>query len=127
MSVVHVALGVITNDSHEILITRRALDVPHGGLWEIPGGKLEHTESAYDALKREIKEEIGVYIERADLLGEVRHAYPERYVCLHVFRVLQYTGRPICLAGQLDLRWVSRTAFHTYDFPEAMPAVCELF
>ena len=126
MSVVHAALGVIINKQDQILITRRAHDVPHGGLWEVPGGKLELEETPYNALLREVHEEVGLLIKKANLLGEVSHVYPEKQVCLHVFHVLEYTGDAQCHDGQLDLRWVSRDAFQTFDFPEAMPAVFEL-
>jgi 8-oxo-dGTP diphosphatase len=126
MSVVHASLAVIINENNQILITRRAHDVPHGGLWEVPGGKLEPEETPHEALLREIHEEVGLLIKKANLLGEVRHAYPEKEVCLHVFHVLEYTGDAQCHDGQLDLRWVSRDAFQTFDFPEAMPAVFEL-
>lgn len=126
MSVVHAALAVILNENEQILITRRAHDVPHGGLWEVPGGKLELEETPYDALLREVHEEVGLFIKKANLLGEVRHTYTEKQVCLYVFQVLEYTGDAQCHDGQLDLRWVSRDAFQTFDFPAAMPAVFKL-
>ena len=122
----HVALAFITDPFDRILITRRSLDVDHGGMWEVPGGKLEPEETAADALKREVLEEVGLLIENHTFLGEVRHTYPEKSVCLHVFRVTQYTGHAHCSESQLDLRWVTREAFNTFEFPEAMPEVMKL-
>ena len=122
----HVALAMITDASGNILITRRPFAVDHGGVWEVPGGKLEPEETAADALKREVYEEVGLLIESYAYLGEVKHTYPEKSVCLHVFRVTQYTGHARCHESQLDLRWVTREAFDTFDFPEAMPEVMKL-
>jgi 8-oxo-dGTP diphosphatase len=122
----HVALAFITDAFDRILITRRALDVDHGGAWEVPGGKLELEETASAALKREVLEEVGIVVEHYKYLGEVKHSYPEKSVCLHVFRVTQYTGHACCHESQLDLRWVTRDEFNTFEFPEAMPEVMRL-
>ena len=122
----HVALAFITDASDRILITRRSFDVDHGGMWEVPGGKLEPEEAAFDALKREVFEEVGIVVEKYKYLGEVRHTYPEKSVCLHVFRVTQYTGHAHCSEAQLDLRWVTREEFNTFEFPRAMPQVMKL-
>lgn len=119
----HVALAFITDASDRILITRRALDVDHGGMWEVPGGKLEAEETASEALKREVLEEVGIIVEKYSFLGKVTHSYPKKTVCLHVFKVDKYTGHPGCYESQLDLRWVTRKAFDTFKFPEAMPKV----
>ena len=126
MSVVNVSVALITDASKRILITRRALDIPHGGLWEVPGGKIEAEETPHEALLREVHEEVGLHVETADFIGEVRHTYPEKSVCLHVFQVLKYTGEAICNDGQLDLRWVSREELYMFQFPEANHAVMQL-
>lgn len=122
----HVALAFITDASDRILITRRPLNVDHGGAWEVPGGKLEPGETAASALQREVLEEVGLVVEQHKYLGNVEYTYPEKSVCLHVFRVIQYSGHACCHESQLDLRWVTRTEFNTFDFPEAMPHVMKL-
>ncbi|MFD3157340.1 NUDIX hydrolase [Haloimpatiens sp. FM7330] len=54
--------GLIENDEGKILM----LLSPDRG-WEIPGGQVEEGESLTDALKREVKEETGIYIEVGNL------------------------------------------------------------
>ena len=124
--VVHVSVAIIKDASNQFLITRRALDIPHGGLWEVPGGKIEPHETPHEAIYREVYEEVGLHIKKADYLGQVEHTYPEKNVCLHVFQVIEYTGNATCHDGQLDLRWVPKNKLSTFEFPEANHAVMAL-
>ncbi len=53
--------AVVVNDSGEFLLVR-----PHGyrdGEWTLAGGGVEHGETAHQAMRREIAEELGVAIE----------------------------------------------------------------
>lgn len=65
----------ILNDRNELLLQQRN-KAPEKGYWSIPGGKVEMFETFHQAVKREIKEEIGVEIEIIDLLG----------ICDHIIR-----------------------------------------
>ena len=58
-----------------LLMTRRPPGGPHGGLWELPGGKLEPGESAPQALVREVREELGVAARAGRTLGVEEHEY----------------------------------------------------
>ena len=57
---VHVAVAVILNNNKQVLIAKRPDHVHQGGYWEFPGGKLETGEAVEQALRREIKEELGL-------------------------------------------------------------------
>jgi 8-oxo-dGTP diphosphatase len=43
-----------------VFLARRSASAGHGGLWELPGGKVEPDEAGDEALRREIREELGV-------------------------------------------------------------------
>ena len=51
-----------------------------GKFLEFPGGKVEPGESQRDALKREIREELGVEIEVGACFWRLDHDYGEKYV-----------------------------------------------
>ena len=121
-----VAVGVITDEQQRILITRRSLDAPHGGLWEFPGGKLEDAELPTDALTRELKEEVGLDVVAYHFLGEVCHAYERHSVSLLIYHVHQYQGEAVCKEAQMDLRWVDLSELGKFQFPAANDHIIEI-
>jgi 8-oxo-dGTP diphosphatase len=115
---IHVVVAVITNDSNEVFITRRHPDSHLGGLWEFPGGKVEHNETVQDALVRELQEEAGIKISQARPLIRVHHDYHDKSVLLDVWKVKQYTGEIHGCEGQ-DTRWVNVHALRHDELPAA--------
>ncbi|WJW74941.1 Nudix family hydrolase [Thiohalobacter sp. IOR34] len=113
-----VAVAVIRNARGEVLISRRAAGTHQGGRWEYPGGKLEPGENGYQALVREIHEELGLIVEQARPLIRIPHDYPDRAVLLDVWLVEAYRGEPSPREGQ-PLRWVAPEALPAIDFPAA--------
>ena len=89
-----------------------------GGLWEFPGGKIEPTESAEQALARELKEELGISVHAATPLITIRHDYPDLKVQLHVFSVESYSGLVVGREGQ-PIKWVQPDDLVNYAFPAA--------
>jgi 8-oxo-dGTP diphosphatase len=124
MAVVHVAVGVIVDRACNVLITRRARDSHQGGLWEFPGGKVEHGESLQGALARELSEELGIAIEATRPLLEVRHDYGDKTVLLDVHLVQEFTGTPRGLEQQ-PLKWVPAASLHQFSFPAANVPIVE--
>lgn len=114
----HVAVGVVRNARHQVLIARRQPGTHLAGCWEFPGGKLEHGESTPDALRRELREELGIEATVASPLITVRHRYPERRVLLDVWQVTSFSGDPSGLQGQV-LRWVDPEDLPYIAFPAA--------
>ncbi len=99
------------------LLTRRAEAAHLGGLWEFPGGKVEHDESIEDALVREIREELGCDVQVGVPVLTTRHTYPDLHVELHFFEAA-LTGDPTPQLGQ-EMRWVRREDLASLELPEA--------
>ncbi|BCA95601.1 7,8-dihydro-8-oxoguanine-triphosphatase [Legionella antarctica] len=121
-----VAVAIITDERDRILITQRSYHIPHGGFWEFPGGKLEANERAEQALIREIREEVGLEINKFQLLGEITHQYPDKSVQLIVFQVTEFSGKPSCLERQLNIKWMEKEKLNPEDFPEANKGIFDL-
>ena len=93
MKQVEVAAALFS-DGGQIMLCRRARDKARGGLWELPGGKLEAGESGEAALRRECMEELGVELTVGTLAAETHFHYPELTVHLLVYRASLGTQKP---------------------------------
>jgi 8-oxo-dGTP diphosphatase len=62
-----VGVGGVVFDGALVLLAKRGQE-PAKGTWSLPGGAVELGEKAVDALKREIREEIGIEIEVGGLI-----------------------------------------------------------
>jgi 8-oxo-dGTP diphosphatase len=105
-SAVHVLVGLICDAEGRWLINSRRPGTDMEGFWEFPGGKSCAGEERFDALRRELNEELGIEVLQAVPLIELVHDYPHQRVRLDVWRVLNYRGAIGAREGQL-LRWVA--------------------
>lgn len=78
------AVGAVVADSHgRVLMLRRAND-PGKGLLGLPGGFVDHGETAEAALRREVFEEIGLSVKSLEYLTSEANAYVYRGIRLPV-------------------------------------------
>ncbi len=117
-SVIVIVVAAIIRRNSQLLITRRFDDVHLPGLWEFPGGKVEHGESLQGGLEREILEELGVKVRVEAEYFAIEHAYPGRTVQLHFFNcsIIQGEPQPLEVA---DMRWVEPSELGHFQFPPA--------
>jgi A/G-specific adenine glycosylase len=108
------AVVAIIHKDGRLLVQKR----PAGGLladlWEFPGGKRKRGESLEEALRREVREELGVEVVSARPLTSVKHAYTQFLVRLHAFEVT--TDREPGLTPGCR-RWVTLRGLRRYPLP----------
>ncbi len=90
---VEVAAAVLEKPDGTFLLAQRPQGRIWAGYWEFPGGKLEPSESARDALSRELKEELGIEVLTAYPWITRVFVYPHAKVRLHFFRVVKWGGQ----------------------------------
>ncbi len=126
MKHLQVAVGIIRNASQDICLAQRSSSSHMANMWEFPGGKIEAQESAADALKRELLEEVGIEVTSATPFDIADHTYQDVRVTLHFFIVDGWNGEPYGREGQ-PMRWVPQAQLIADEFPPAnVPIVARL-
>ena len=116
--ILHIVLGIIANSEGSILIAKRSTDTPQGGLWEFPGGKVEHDEDPKSALIRELREELGIEVMYARPLIKFPYNYPEQKILFDVWKIYKWYGEANGREGQL-IDWVPVSSLSKKKFPAA--------
>lgn len=102
---VRVAAAVAWREG-QLLLTRRPPGGPLGGLWELPGGKLEPGETPEAAVERELSEELGVRARAIEVLDTARHEYPHGLAVEIVFVRCELASYDLVAGpGVSEIRW----------------------
>lgn len=122
---IRVVAAVIAAEGR-FLITQRRPEAVLPLLWEFPGGRVEGEESDGDALRRELRERLGVEIEIGGQMSVMQHEYPRYLVTLVIFSAKLQPGQKPRVGHINDFRWVSSEDFDRYEFPPADQATMDL-
>jgi mutator protein MutT len=116
-------VAALIRERGEVLLTQRRPGRHLGLSWEFPGGKVELGESDEEALRRELREELGVEVIIGTLCFETRHNYGSREMHLLVYRARITDGKPVALDTHA-CEWVAETRLKERTFlPADMPLV----
>lgn len=110
MEVVDVVVGIVLDGNRFLVERRRADEAVDPGIVCLPGGHVRKNESLTAALKREMREELGIEVKAMKFIcrnfyiasnGERQHA--------HCYLISDYEGKPVCKSAQ-EIFWEDDTA-----------------
>ena len=114
---IRVVAAVIAKDDR-YLVTQRRPTAVLPLLWEFPGGKVEAGETDLEALKREVKQRVGVEVDPGAQISSVSHEYEHYTVELHLYDCRITRGEPSA-ANVHQFRWVESDDFDRLPFTPA--------
>ena len=117
---IDVAIGILKRDE-KYFIQKRPAKGLLGDLWEFPGGKIEKGESPVQALKRELKEELGISVKSQHHLMNVRHFYTQYRVNLHVL-FCEPSSYP---SLQKNRKWSTLKGLRRYPMPSGSAKIVD--
>lgn len=113
------AAGAAIVKDGKALVTQRGIE-PKKGLYDIPGGFLGAGEDPIDALKRELREELGleIEVEIEDCISMVPHPYGDEadYVLALGFLARWVSGEPRAADDVAAFKWVDLEELEELDF-----------
>lgn len=118
MPVQIVVAGALILDG-ALLVAQRERPPELAGRWELPGGKVDAGETDADALRRELREELGVEVVVGDRLGgDVALGTTHCAGVLRAYLVRLCAGA-VHPHEHRALRWVRRAELHSIDWVPA--------
>ncbi|WP_455466301.1 8-oxo-dGTP diphosphatase MutT [Bartonella sp. B39] len=114
-----VACALLDQDNH-VLLTQRPQGKSLAGLWEFPGGKVEHGETPEVSLIRELEEELGIHVQLNNLLPLTfaSHSYETFHLLMPLYLCYHYKGIAQGREGQ-NLKWIFIGDLDKYPMPDA--------
>jgi 8-oxo-dGTP diphosphatase len=122
-----VAAAVVVED-RRVLLSQRKAGTHLAGAWEFPGGKVEAGEDPREALRRELREELGIEAQVGEVVDVTFHRYADadKAVLLLFFEASRAAGSPEPRAIDVAaFRWSPREALRDEEFPPADVAVLQ--
>ncbi len=110
----------------KVLLGKRSQEKPLDPLkWALFGGHVEPGEAHDDAIRRELREELGIDAEEIECIGTLPES-GEKLRCLtDVYVVTKWRGEPRNLQEHDEIRWVSPEDFGTLDLSPGLAAIEE--
>ena len=119
-------VAAVIEQQGRYLITQRRSTAVLAGLWEFPSGKVETGETDEAALRRELRERVGVDVDVGGSTAHRTHRYDGYIVDLFLYRASITTSQEPLPVRVADIRWVAPQELENYAFPPADQATTDL-
>ena len=106
-AIVRVAVALLVRDG-SVLMGERKPEKIYPLHWEFPGGKIEAGETVQDALRRELHEELGIEIARAELWDSEIATYSNGITYAISYFLVREWNREISNLEFNRVEWISR-------------------
>jgi len=112
-----IVVGILIQDQKVLLGLRKKKNC-----WEFPGGGLEKGEQPETAVKRELKEELGILVKKLETAGSL--AYHNSQKLILFFYITKWEGN-IQKNWHKDLKWFSFEECKKQQIPNINPELFE--
>ena len=114
MKQIEVVAAIIHDAQGRIFATQRGYG-EWKDYWEFPGGKVEPGETAEEALKREIREELSTEISVDEFLCTVEYDYPAFHLTMHCYLCSLLT-EALHLNEHEAARWLAKDELESVEW-----------
>lgn len=129
-------VAVIVDSENQVLLTKRSVP-PFQGEWVMPGGKIDLGEPIVEALKREVREEVGIEVEVGRLIDVFEHVTPGadnyHFIIIYYLCTPLYCDVTHNVDEVVEALWVKHEELSKYKIPDGarfilgkiFPELCE--
>ena len=121
---IKVVAAIIEKDG-KILFCKRGAGGNCEGLWEFPGGKIEPGETPFEAITREIREELSAEIKPTEIFCEYPFSYPEKEIYFYFIKA-KLLSEKIEPTFHSETKWLSPLKAESLEFCPADVAAVKM-
>lgn len=127
MDTVEVVAAIIVR-GYEVFVAKRGRG-EYTDVWEFPGGRVEEGETPRAALKRQIRDTLGLEISVGDEIRVIEFDYPTYHLKMHCFSCSILSGY-LSLKKHKEVKWISENGLDSVEWVpsdrEILPLISEL-
>lgn len=115
-------VNAIILDKERFLIVKRKNEKIHSDKWLFPGGIIERGESIEQALKREVKEEVGLEIEKViKKISDYEYKREDGEITKGKSYLVKTENKKVILGYEIsEFKWVTIEEFEDLDYVKGM-------
>ena len=109
---------IIDNKKRLLIVKKSLREQIDPGMWVVPGGKIHPDEHVIGALKREVKEEVGLTIKGYQWIGEDVFKVDNKYFhAAHFLCKAKSTEKVRLEKNLLEYRWITKKEVKNFKIP----------